>query len=111
MMDGLELDLQNTEDGAPLRVRVGDTDDFRARFQDARMNRPFVGRSLGAVEIIAVEILHDQAVAGDAAGAHVSDGNERVRAGYAHADMTVAVGHTFVIENMTSGDQFFPQLF
>ena len=75
------------------------------------MDRPLVGRRLGAVEIIAVEILHDQPVAGNAAGADIGDRDKRVCARDAHTDMTVTVGDALVIEDVASGYQFLRQLF
>ena len=75
------------------------------------MDRPLVGRCLGAVEIVAVEILHDQPVASDAAGANISDCDKCVGARHAYADMAVTVGNALVIEDVAGGYQFLGQLF
>src|SRR4029450_5397493 len=110
VMHGLQLDRQHAEDRAPLRVRVRDALDVRTRLQNARMNRPLVGRRLRAAQIVAVEILHDEAIRRYAARADISDGDKRIRAGHAHTDMAVTIGNAFVIENVAGGDQLFRQL-
>jgi hypothetical protein len=83
----LELDRQHAEDRAPFRMGMRDGDNLRTRFQNAGVNRPLVGRRFGAVEMVAVEILHDQPIARDVAGAHIGDCDKSFRAGHAHRDM------------------------
>src|SRR5262245_23276300 len=108
-MHGFELDRQDAEDRAPLRMRMSHTDDFRTGSQYTSMDRPLIGRRLCAVEIVAVQILHDQAILCHAARAYIGDGDESVCARDAHADMAVAVGDIFMIENMAGRNQLVRQ--
>ena len=110
MMQRLELDRQHAEDRAPFGMGMRHADNFRPGFENAGVDRPFVGRSRGAVEMVAGKILHDQAVARDRARTDIGDGDKRVRAGHAHADVAVAVGDAFMVENMTGGNQFVGEL-
>src|SRR5688572_21243340 len=75
------------------------------------MNWPFVGRRFGAAEIIARQVLHDQPVVSDTAGTDIGNGDKRVGSGNAHADMAVAVGHAFMVENATGGDELLLHFF
>src|SRR5690348_4529464 len=104
VMHGFELDGQDAEDRAPFRVSMCDTDDFRPRFENTGMDWPLIGRCFGAVQMISIEILHDQSIARDTARTHIGDRNESFGARDAHADVTVPVGDAFVIQDVAGGN-------
>ena len=75
------------------------------------MNWPFVGRRFGAAEIIAGEVLHDQSIVSDTAGADIRNSDKRICAGNTHADVAIAVGHAFMIENAAGHDELLLHFF
>src|SRR5262249_11257816 len=67
--------------------------------------RPFVRRRLLAAEMIAREIEHAEPLDGREPRAHIGDREKSVRARHARADVAVAVGNAFVIENAARGHE------
>src|SRR6266550_1666047 len=102
--------FEHAEKRAPLRVGVADAHHVRASFQNARVNRPFVGRRVLAAEKITVEIEQHEPVRRRTTRAHAGEREKCLSSGDAYTYMTEAVGDAFAIENVTAVDEFLLEL-